>query len=324
MSALDKMETDYGQRSEKIEPTNLRKGEKAAARVTKISCHSTPARNGSKQDIAKVSTAESVVSSSFHDLSFASPMEISTPQIFRIKRLSSGSKRSSTPRHRSLSATKIPVTKTICKENVTANSIGRTATSHVTPRRSMRVNSTEKVQKPMKKKRVFEGQDDNSKGTGSNDNHDKSDFFRSLLVENISLEESSIGHGCSSSTGKITTSEETGAKDSCVRTIENSQHKFSNVLAQVDKDIHTDNEQELEIEKTSKSKCDDATSTSVEHVSNHIQAHTENKTEGRDKICFDDLPQIPTRRDNKENNSTSVVGKTLEIPPGKNVLMNFI
>ncbi|XP_052808033.1 DNA polymerase theta-like [Mya arenaria] len=116
---------------------------------------------------------------SFHDLSFASPIDISTPQIFKINK-------SQTRKRRPSSSSNVSTSHTGC---IKTRNISSTSTPLSTPRISRHKNSAGKI----RKKQVLAGLTPPTSLTESNASHqNKSDFFKSLCVDNDSVNESEV------------------------------------------------------------------------------------------------------------------------------------
>ena len=314
MSALDKIETDYGnerresasgegnknsknkhERTKSTDKTSHRDYKNEQNKYTaniQADNQCTPARISRIKVDPKVPVGDHSTSNSFHDLSFASPMEISTPLIFKKKRLSSSGTRSSTSKKANLSASK----KSVDRIKTSVSKIVRTSTPQVTPRRSLRSDSAKKGKNTMKKKRVLDGLDDPQVAEDSTDNvSNKSDFFKSLLVDNISLEESNIAKN---NVGKKMKSPE---NEPDIGTKTDSNRNLNNIVKRTN---------------SSATKCDDK--------ENRKEENSENKDQDGE-ITMEDLPQIPTRGSNPNNtsthNSVSLIEKAMEIKPGKCMLL---
>lgn len=173
--ALDKIEQKYKENT-KQDKVNLKN--KTAQETTKREPLSTSARSSVKshstESVFKVqrsantpkrsgATNSSGTNNSFCDLSFASPIDISTPQIFKSTKQSS-----SKSVHVQLLSDKSSGKKTSHESKLSPD---------CTPRRSTQLSA--------KKKKVLHGQEDQS----DKSKHNKSDFFKSLLSGNDSLEE---------------------------------------------------------------------------------------------------------------------------------------
>lgn len=296
------METEYSKKSQRKEQNkNITASSSVVTRTAKLNASRVQPKGSNSKDIglkstpvrecsrARVPTTEKqLISDSFHDLSFASPMDISTPQIFKLKRSGSSSKRSSASRH----ARNDNVNKT---EQGSKKSNFKTSTPQVTPCRNLRVNCGEKGRNQIKKKRVIDGLCD-IQNEVNKENTDKTDFFQSLMVENVSLNESNIRK------------DEIRKKipenlDRSVQIAEKKDGRKENKLGQNAGNMDTG---------------DSDSSTAGEEKEKHTQVMEGNKNGDSCEINVEDLPQIPTRGDNKHETSSSVstVGRTLEIQPG--------
>ncbi|XP_053395972.1 DNA polymerase theta-like [Mercenaria mercenaria] len=320
MSALDKMETEYGSKvkgdkttktethtvnanivskhneqnqsniTKKTTHLEFGKGEIKTASLRNVKYQSTPARISNKINFVDVPVAENSISNSFHDLSFASPMEISTPQIFKAKRSVSSSTRSSASRKANLSATKKSAEK-----NIKAVSKIKTSTPQFTPRRSLRTNSGQKRKNQLKKKRVLDGLEDSHTEGSKDENPNKSDFFRSLMVENVSLEETNI------------------AQNDNVKKIKPTEN-HPKLKSWTDEHKNKENKQ---IQNSSGSVTVGDTNVAAGKDKDCKQVNARNQSENNTEINLEDLPHIPTRGGNTHDtsNSASMVGKTVEIQP---------
>lgn len=183
MSALDQIETDYEKKTG-LKADNINVGINSGRQLrdrsnqsTAPSCQdvsrkvgavrgrlSTPRRvSGKKNSPGKISVAENL--DSFLDLSFTSPMEVNTPQVFKTK--SSGLRMSSPKLGKAVILDVHDEDSPEMKSN--------TLSPMVTPRRSSR-----------KKKRVMDEKDVDHIAKNSAANN--SDFFQSLM-ENVSIDE---------------------------------------------------------------------------------------------------------------------------------------